>query len=144
LPNWFTFSSSGSETQTIDATPPTGAYNGYHTIFATFTPTNGSPPTYTAVTIEVTCTITAFALPTTPAEPTFDLSYIIFDGTLTIDLSGLVYQESPDCLYTTTSVYTWTGLDADFMVEDPNNPAIVSMQTNDKTQHVDTPHALTF
>jgi hypothetical protein len=144
LPTWITFSSSGSIVQTIDITAPDGSYNGVHTLYATFTPTNGSPITYTAMSFEIQCAVTSFTLPTTPAEPTFDLSYIIYDDPLTIDLSSLVYVEAPTCLYTTTSVYTWVGLDSSFMTIYSSNNAAITIQSNDKTKAANSPFAVTF
>lgn len=109
LPSWITFSSSGNNVQTLTITPPTGAKNGVHTLFATFTPTYGSPITYTVVQFTVTCTLASYALPTTPASPAYDLSYNIFDGPLAIDLAPEVYVETPTCGYTTTLAIVWTG-----------------------------------
>jgi hypothetical protein len=86
-----------------------------HTLFATYTSDNGPDLTYTALKITVACTLTSYTMPSAPSEPTFDLSYIVFDAPLTIDLSTLAYTENPTCYYTTTSAITWTGL-ASFMV----------------------------
>lgn len=88
--------------------------------------------------------MTEFQLPSTPSEPTYDLSYIIYDDPMTINLSAEVYTEVPSCLYTTTSVYTWTGLDATFMTIDATNNAIVTMQSNDKTKADGSPFTVTF
>lgn len=41
-------------------------------------------------------------MPSAPSEGPFDLSYIIHDGPLTIDLSTLTYTEAPTCGYTNT------------------------------------------
>ncbi len=92
----------------------------------------------------VTCTLTSYALPTTPAEPTFDLSYNVFDTPLAIDLATLVYVESPTCGYTTTDAITWTGLDATFMTQDSVNPSRITLQTVDKTKATGSPYTLTY
>ena len=78
--------------------------NGQHTLFATFTPDNGNAVTYTAVTFTVTCTITDYTLPSAPADNVggFDLSYIVFDGPLNIDMSTLTWTEVPTCNYAAT------------------------------------------
>ncbi len=144
LPAWITFSSSGNNVQTITVTPPTGANNGIHALFATYTPTYGSPITYTVMRFTVTCTLTSYALPTTPAEPTFDLSYNVFDTPLAIDLATLVYVESPTCGYTTTDAITWTGLESSFMTQDAVNPSRITLQTVDKTKATGSPYTLTY
>ena len=96
------------------------------------------------MTFTVTCTLTAYTPPTTPAEPTFDLSYIIYDGPLTIDLSTLSYTENPTCGYTTTTAVTWTGLESTFMTQDTNNPSLITIQTTDKTKASSSPYSLTY
>ena len=113
-------------------------------MFATFTTDNGPDHTYTAMTFTVTCTLAAYTPPTTPAEPTFDLSYIIYDGPLTIDLSTLSYTENPTCGYTTTTAVTWTGLETSFMTQDTNNPSLITIQTTDKTKASSSPYSLTY
>lgn len=68
LPSWITFSSTGTSTQTITIAPTSGTLNGQHTLFATFTPTNGPEKTYTVMKFTVTCTITDYSLPSAPSE----------------------------------------------------------------------------
>ena len=127
LPSWITFSSTGSESQTITINPPDGSYNGVHTLFATFSATHGTGlADYTALRFTVTCTLTSYTMPAVPAEPTFDLSYIIFDPIMTIDLSTLTYTENPTCNYAVTTAITWTGLDNTFMTQDANNPSLIT------------------
>lgn len=144
LPSWITFSSTGTQTQTISVQPPDGSYNGSYKLFATYTPTNGSAKTYTAVQFTVTCTITSFTMPTTPAEPTFDLSYIVHDGPLTIDLSTLTYTENPTCGYTITTAITWTGIDSSFMIQNTNNQSMLTLQTSDKSKASGSPYSMTY
>lgn len=114
-----------------------------HTLFATFTSDNGPDLTYTAMVITVSCTLTSYTMPTTPAEPTFDLSYIIYKDPITIDLSTLAYTENPTCNYAITTAITWTGLPS-FMVQDANNPSLVTISTSDKTKAASSPYALTY
>ena len=123
--------------------PPDGTYNGIHTLYATFTSTNGPDPTYTAITFTVTCTLTSFAMPSAPSEGPFDLSYIIHDAPMTIDLSTLTYTEAPTCGYTTTEAVTWTGLEA-FMIQDSNNLSLLTLSTSDKTKAAGSPYTLTY
>lgn len=56
-------------------------------------------------------------MPSAPADGVggFDLSYIVYEAPLTIDLSTLAYTENPTCGYTITTAITWTGLDTTFM-----------------------------
>lgn len=144
LPSWITFSSSGNSSQTVTISPPDGTYNGEHTLFATFTTDNGPDHTYTAIRFTVTCTLTGYTAPSAPAEPTFDLSYIVYDGPLTIDLSTLAYTENPTCGYTITTAVTWTGIDTSFMTQDTNNPSLITLQTSDKTKAASSPYAMTY
>ena len=144
LPNWIVFSPSGNDVQTLTVTPPDGSYTSQtHKLFATFTPTNGSPITYTAMILTITCTVTGYDLPTVPAEPTFDLSYIVYAAPMKIDLSTLVYVEQPTCQWTTTSAITWTGLQS-FMLQDTNNPSLITISTSDKTKATGSPYTLVY
>ena len=113
-------------------------------MFATFTTDNGPDHTYTAIRFTVTCTLTAYTEPTTPAEPTFDLSYIVYDGPLTVDLSTLAYTENPTCGYTITNAYTWTGIDTTFMKQDANNLSLITLQSSDKTKASGSPYTMTY
>ena len=145
LPSWITFSSSGSSTQTVQIDPPDGSYMSQtHTLFATYTSTYGPDLTYTAMTITVICTITNYDMPTTPAEPTFDLSYIVFAAPMVIDLSTLAYTEQPTCNYEFTEAITWTGLTSSFMTQDSNNASLISISTSDKSIANSSPYALTY
>ena len=114
-----------------------------HTLFATFTSDNGPDVTYTAMVITISCTLSSYTLPSTPVEPTFDLSYIIYSDPITIDLSTLVYTEQPTCNYALTTAIAWTGLPT-FMVQDSNNPSLVTISTSDKTKAASSPYALTY
>lgn len=86
---------------------------------ATFTSTHGPDPTYTAFVFTVTCEVTSFALPSNPS----DESYTLFTAASRIDLSNLVYVQTPACGYAYTSTLTWTGLETfitsttDFVVD---------------------------
>ena len=67
----------------------------------------------------MTCQVTSFALPSNPA----DVSYTLFEKSLEVDLTSLVYVQSPACGYAYTSSLTWTGLESfitsttDFLVD---------------------------
>ena len=92
----------------------------------------------------MTCTLTSYTMPSTPSEPTFDLSYIIFDSVMKIDLSTLAYTENPTCNYATTEAISWTGLESSFMTQDTVNPSLVTIQTTDKTKANSSPYTLTY
>ena len=83
-------------------------------------------------------------MPSTPTEPTFDLSYIVYATPMTIDLSTLAYTENPTCGYTITTAITWTGIDATFMTQDTNNPSLITVSTTDKTKANGSPYSLTY
>ena len=144
LPGWISFSSSGSSVQTVVISPPDGTYNGQHTLFATYTTDNGPDHTYTALTFTVTCTLTSYTMPSTPAEPTFDLSYIVYADPMIIDLSTLSYTENPTCNYAITTAITWTGIDTSFMTQDANNLSYIAVSTSDKTKASGSPYTLTY
>ena len=91
LPNWITFTTSSSTTQTVDINPPDGTVIGTHNLVAVFNPTWGSDKTFTALTFEVTCQVTSWTVPSAPTSPTFDLSYAVFETPLSIDVSSLGY-----------------------------------------------------
>ena len=83
-------------------------------------------------------------MPSTPTEPTFDLSYVIYDEPMVIDLSTLSYTENPTCGYSITTTITWTGLDATFMTQDTNNLSYVTVASSDKTKAAGSPYSLTY
>ena len=97
------------------------------------------------MTFTVTCTITDYTLPSAPADGVggFDLSYIIFDGPLNIDMATLTWTEVPTCNYVATQAITWTGLQA-FMTQDSANPSLISISTTDKTKAAGSPYTLTY
>ena len=78
-----------------------------HTLFATFSSTHGADPFYTAFIFTVTCEVTSF---TNPSDPS-NVSYTLFTSSLEVDLTSLVYVQSPACGYAYTSSLTWTGLE---------------------------------
>ena len=112
LPSWITFTSSTTTTQTVAINPPDGTVVGNHSIIAVFNPTNGADKTFTALTFSVTCEVTSWTVPSAPADGVngFDLSAVVFDAPLSIDVSTLAYVQSPVCGYAFTSTYTWSGL----------------------------------
>ena len=92
---------------------------GTHTVFAVFTSTYGDDPFYTAFVFTVTCEVTSFALPSDPSN----VSYTLFTASNEVDLTSLVYVQTPACGYAYTSTLTWTGLETfitsttDFVVD---------------------------
>lgn len=106
LPSWITYTSSTTTTQPITISPPDGTVIGTHTLFATFISTYGADPTYTAFVFTVTCQVTSFAVPSDPSN----VSYTLFTASHEIDLTSLVYVQTPACGYAYTSSLTWTGL----------------------------------
>lgn len=136
LPSWITFSSSGTTTQTVAITPPDGTVNGVHSLIAVFNPTNGADKTYTALTFTVTCQVASFTKPSAPTSPSFDLSYVVFETPLTIDVSSLQYVQSPACGYTFTSSYSWGGLTS-FMSEAPAGSGTIIVSSSNLS-HVST------
>ena len=92
----------------------------------------------------MTCTLTSYTEPTTPAEGVFDLSYIVYDGPLTIDLSTLAYTENPTCGYAITEAITWTGIETAFMTQDANNLSLITLQSSDKTKANSSPYTMTY
>jgi len=92
---------------------------GTHNLIVVFNPTYGSDKTYTALTFTVTCEVTSWTIPSAPTSGGgFDLSYVVFETPLPIDISPLAYVQSPVCGYTFTSTYTWTNLPS-FVSEAP-------------------------
>jgi hypothetical protein len=146
LPTWISFSSSGVVAQTLTIAPPNGGVNGQHTLFATFTPDNGSAITYTVMTFTVTCTLTDYTMPSAPVDNAggFDLSYIVFDGPLSIDMASLTWTEVPTCSYAATQAITWTGLQSSFMTQNTVNPSLITISTSDKTKATNSPYTVTY
>ena len=94
---------------------------GSHNLIVVFNPTYGSDKTYTALTFAVTCEVTSWTVPSPPdTAGGFDLSYVVFETPLPIDISTLAYVQSPVCGYAFTSSYTWTNLPS-FVSEAPAN-----------------------
>lgn len=74
LPAWITFTPSGVPVQNVSLEPDYTSI-GEHTLIATFTTASGDDPTFTAITITVTCTVTSWTLPSNPS----DLAYTVWD-----------------------------------------------------------------
>ena len=58
-------------------------------------------PSYNALSIVVTCSVTHFSL--SNPNPTYE--YTILSGLQTIDLSGVVFEQQPNCEYHMSTVY---------------------------------------
>lgn len=76
---------------------------------AVWTPLYGSAKTYTALTFTVNCQVASF---TKPVSAPSTQTYVVYDKPLAIDVTNLVYTQSPACGYTYESVYTWNNLPA--------------------------------
>jgi len=80
--------------------------SGNWVVSVVYTPTYGSTnPSYTAVTITVTCEITSWAM---SGAGTTSHSYSTFQAQKTIDGSGLTFTQEPACGYTYSSAWTYT------------------------------------
>ena len=103
LPNWIV-----SDGSSLAITPPDGTVKASNdwVVKVTYTPTEGnSTPTYTAVTITVSCEVTSFAI---SGAGTTSISYNVFAPLSIIDGSTLVFTQSPACGYTFTNSWTYT------------------------------------
>jgi hypothetical protein len=109
--SWISYTSSTVSAQTITISPTNGDHLGVHTLLATFTSLHGNKPTYTAFSFTVTCTVTSFTLPSNPSN----VAYTLFAPSETVDLTGLVYQQVPDCKYALSHDLLYTGLSADIV-----------------------------
>ena len=109
LPSWMTFTSSGTSSQTLSLAPTDGTALGTHNIKVIFTSTYGPNPDYTALTIVISCQVTSI---TQPAAPTTNLSYNVYDATITHDFTSATYTQVPDCGYAVTNSFSWEGVDA--------------------------------
>ena len=102
LLSWMTFDSANAR---IAVAPTNGDAVGTHTIRVVMTPTHGAVETYDMLQVVITCTIASI---NDVAAPTTGLTYILYDKTLSIDLSGNTYTQTPDCRYITTRTASWT------------------------------------
>jgi len=93
------------------------------------TPTDGKGPasTFDAVQITVGCTITSIPNPTDPTNGK-TLSYTLYDTTLEIDFSNIVYTQSPPCEYAVTEAFTFTI---------PSAGAVVMAQNSSNSEQLD-------
>ena len=69
----------------LTVTPTDGTHIGTWTLTLTQTTASGADPSFDAVVVTVTCTLTAVANPTNPATQTYN----IYDPMKTIDLTAL-------------------------------------------------------
>ena len=113
-PSWITWPVTGdTDTNTdsssrktkIQIAPVDGTQKGTHSILATWTPTNGSAVTYTALTFAVGCKITSF---TVAGAPGSDPTYEIFSQRSIISLAAVTYTQVPACGYTFTNSFGHT------------------------------------
>jgi hypothetical protein len=75
----------------------------------TQTPTDTTQPvtTYDGYKIIVGCTIVSVPTPATPTAGK-TLSYTLYDPTLKIDFSNLIYTQSPPCEWPVTKTFAFT------------------------------------
>ena len=98
-----------SDSTSIDIYPVGPTHVGTWLINVTQDTASGANPVFEAVYITVGCTIANVASPTAPAEADgWDLTYNVYENSLAIDLSTILYPQTPLCGYTVTETYTWT------------------------------------
>ena len=130
LPGWITFTSSGSETQTISLAPTDGTAEGTHYIKVVFTSTYGPNPDYTALEIIVSCQVTSI---TPPAAPTTNLEYVVYDASNNHhDFTSATYTQVPDCGWAVSNSWSWEGVDASTALT--SSGAALSVYTTRKAQ----------
>lgn len=88
----------------IDINPTVSGDVGPWSLKIASTPTYGSPLDYNSIDLTITCTVTSLVA---PAAPNSGLDYTLYDSTLPIDLSSLVYTQVPPCDKPATKVATW-------------------------------------
>lgn len=59
---------------------------------------------YDRLDIVITCTIASI---NNVAAPTTGLQYVLYETTHSVDLSGSVYTQTPDCRFILTMAHTW-------------------------------------
>lgn len=107
LPAWITWSASTS--LVIAPTDGTALANSPYTLKYVYTPVDGflvdgsSLPTYSGLTLTVTCDVTSFTTGNTPSTQ----AYNIFDDLKMIPLTGVTFTQDPACGYTYTLAYTY-------------------------------------
>lgn len=98
---WLTITQSADNTQTLNVAPVAASHIGVHNIIVNFDSTFGPNPTYTALTITVTCQVTSI---TPPAAPVSDLSYSVYEASNTVhDFTTAAYVQTPPCNYAVTN-----------------------------------------
>ena len=110
LPSWITFTPSGVPAQDVSLEPDYTSI-GEHILIATYTTASGDDPTFTALKITVTCTVTSWTLPSNPS----DLVYTVWDQPATFEAADLVYTQDPACGYAYTGAFTFTGTDSNIV-----------------------------
>ena len=100
---------------------------------------SGANPTFTGIVLTVGCTITAVASPTSPVQPTWSLTYNIFDAPLIIDLSTIDYPQTPLCGRVVSETFSWPTFPATGTTPlefDAANPELVTVgHSNDQSMH---------
>ena len=105
MPSWITTTTSDTVLSIAPTDGSVKASNDW-VVVVVYTPTAGSNnPSYTAVTITVTCEITSW---TVGGAGTTSISYDIFGDTKIINGSTLTFTQSPACGYTYTSSWAYT------------------------------------
>lgn len=77
------------------------------TIIQTPTDTTQPATTFDGVKVTITCTIASIPNPTNPTAGK-TLSYTLYDPTLKIDFSNIVYTQSPPCEWPVSQSFAFT------------------------------------
>jgi hypothetical protein len=130
LPDFMTFDG----TNGLSVSPTIADHIGDWPLEFTQVTNSGDDQIFTAVTVTITCTITAIDDPAPPATQT----YYIYDTIYTIDLWSTYYLQTPPCEWPAAEVYSWTiPVDGQQSITEIDTHTL-EIQTNDKT------HAGTF
>ena len=63
------------------------------------------------------------------------MTYAVYENSLPIDLSSILYPQTPLCGYTVTEVFTWTIPSGAPITVDSDNPEKINVFTSDDTKH---------
>lgn len=102
----------------VVVTPTNGDYVGTHNLRIVMTNQYGLTIEYDRLDIVITCTIASI---NNVAAPSTNLQYVLYESTHSVDLSGSVYTQTPDCRFVLTMAHTWTiGSSAPIVVNSGN------------------------
>lgn len=115
----------------IQVSPTNGDAVGEHLLRIVMTPSNGQVETYDMLKVVITCTIASI---NDVAAPNSGLTYILYDTTKSIDLSGNVYTQSPDCRFVLTKTASWTIPNGSPIVQNAGNSQQIDIVSLDRTK----------